>query len=66
MFGHNPFTMVDIDFKEKIASRREKVSDLYDYEGRKIGRGTYGHVYKATRKDGYVGWTSSSDHLKGS
>ena len=45
-------TMVDIEFKEKLEKRRERVEDLYEYEGRKIGRGTYGHVYKATKKDG--------------
>jgi cyclin-dependent kinase 8/11 len=44
--------MVDIEFKEKLEKRRERVEDLYEYEGRKIGRGTYGHVYKATKKDG--------------
>ena len=44
---------MDINFKENLARRREKVEDLFDYEGMKIGRGTYGHVYKARRKDGY-------------
>ena len=27
-------------------------NDLFDFEGCKVGRGTYGHVYKAKRKDG--------------
>ena len=44
---------MDINFKENLARRREKVEELFDYEGMKIGRGTYGHVYKARRKDGY-------------
>lgn len=43
---------MDYEFKAKLAAERVKVEDLYDYEGRKIGRGTYGHVYKARRKDG--------------
>ena len=47
---------MDFEFKQKLAGERVKVEDLYDYEGRKIGRGTYGHVYKARRKDGYVGF----------
>lgn len=45
---------MDYEFKAKLAAERVKVEDLYDYEGRKIGRGTYGHVYKARRKDGYA------------
>jgi len=44
--------MMDYDFKLKTASERAKVEDLFDYEGCKVGRGTYGHVYKARRKDG--------------
>ena len=44
---------MDINFKENLARRREKVEELFNYEGMKIGRGTYGHVYKARRKDGY-------------
>lgn len=44
---------MDYEFKAKLAAERVKVEDLYDYDGRKIGRGTYGHVYKARRKDGY-------------
>ncbi|CAK8672619.1 unnamed protein product [Clavelina lepadiformis] len=34
-----------------LASKRRKVEDLYEYEGCKVGRGTYGHVYKAISKD---------------
>ncbi|PNF20192.1 Cyclin-dependent kinase 8 [Cryptotermes secundus] len=44
--------MMDYEFKLKTASERAKVEDLFDYEGCKVGRGTYGHVYKARRKDG--------------
>ncbi|XP_035664249.1 cyclin-dependent kinase 8-like isoform X2 [Branchiostoma floridae] len=43
---------MDYEFKLKTAAQREKVEDLFDYEGCKVGRGTYGHVYKAKRKDG--------------
>ncbi|XP_038077611.1 cyclin-dependent kinase 8-like isoform X3 [Patiria miniata] len=43
---------MDYEFKTRTASMREKVEDLFDYEGCKVGRGTYGHVYKATTKKG--------------
>uniref|UniRef100_A0A8C6NZY3 cyclin-dependent kinase n=1 Tax=Nothobranchius furzeri TaxID=105023 RepID=A0A8C6NZY3_NOTFU len=42
---------MDYDFKTKLAAERERVEDLFEYEGCKVGRGTYGHVYKAKRKD---------------
>jgi len=45
---------MDYDFKVRLASERQKVEDHFEFEGRKVGRGTYGHVYKAIRKDGYV------------
>lgn len=44
--------VMDYEFKVKTANERAKVEDLFDYEGCKVGRGTYGHVYKARRKDG--------------
>ncbi|KAB0406229.1 hypothetical protein E2I00_017221, partial [Balaenoptera physalus] len=44
---------MDYDFKTKLAAERERVEDLFEYEGCKVGRGTYGHVYKARRKDGF-------------
>ncbi|CAG2062060.1 unnamed protein product [Timema podura] len=44
--------MMDYEFKLKTASERAKVEDLFEFEGCKVGRGTYGHVYKARRKDG--------------
>lgn len=43
---------MDYDFKRQKAAERQKVEDLFDFEGCKVGRGTYGHVYKAKRKDG--------------
>lgn len=43
---------MDYDFKTRLATDRQKVEDIFDFEGRKVGRGTYGHVYKAIRKDG--------------
>uniref|UniRef100_F7D295 Cyclin dependent kinase 8 n=1 Tax=Ornithorhynchus anatinus TaxID=9258 RepID=F7D295_ORNAN len=43
---------MDYDFKVKLSGERERVEDLFEYEGCKVGRGTYGHVYKAKRKDG--------------
>ena len=45
---------MDYEFKRKTAGLREKVEDLFEFEGCKVGRGTYGHVYKAKRKDGQV------------
>ena len=45
---------MDYEFKLKMANERQKVEDLFEYEGCKVGRGTYGHVYKAKRKEGYV------------
>lgn len=43
---------MDYDFKMKTQAERTKVEDLFIYEGCKVGRGTYGHVYKARRKEG--------------
>jgi len=43
---------MDYEFKKRSALNREKVEDLFEFEGCKVGRGTYGHVYKAKRKDG--------------
>ena len=45
---------MDYEFKKQTALHRERVEDLFEFEGCKVGRGTYGHVYKAKRKDGYV------------
>lgn len=46
---------MDYDFKAKLTSERVKVEDLFEYEGRKVGRGTYGHVFKAKKRDRW--WT---------
>ena len=43
---------MDSDFTEKLARKRQKVDELFDFEGMKIGRGTYGHVYRAKRRSG--------------
>jgi len=43
---------MDYEFKKRSAQAREKVENLFEFEGCKVGRGTYGHVYKAKRKDG--------------
>ncbi|MPC21746.1 Cyclin-dependent kinase 8 [Portunus trituberculatus] len=42
---------MDSEWKEKRNNERAKVEELFCYEGCKVGRGTYGHVYKAKRKD---------------
>ncbi|XP_039267777.2 cyclin-dependent kinase 8-like [Styela clava] len=42
---------MDYEFKQMLATKRRKVEDLFEYEGCKVGRGTYGHVYKAIKKD---------------
>lgn len=43
--------IMDVDFLERLNKKREKVDQLFDFDGQKIGRGTYGHVYKAKRRD---------------
>lgn len=43
---------MDYEFKMKTQKDRVKVEDLFEFEGCKVGRGTYGHVYKARRKEG--------------
>uniref|UniRef100_A0A8I5TU97 Protein kinase domain-containing protein n=1 Tax=Pongo abelii TaxID=9601 RepID=A0A8I5TU97_PONAB len=43
---------MDYDFKVKLSSERERVEDLFEYKCCQVGQGTYGHVYKAKRKDG--------------
>ena len=46
--------MVDYEWKEQMSVRRQRVEDLFDFEGCKVGRGTYGHVYKARPKGAAV------------
>ncbi|XP_046848730.1 cyclin-dependent kinase 8-like [Xenia sp. Carnegie-2017] len=41
---------MDYEYKRQMSEERDKVEDMFDYEGCKIGRGTYGHVYKAKIK----------------
>lgn len=43
---------MDLDFLEALERERQKVEDVFDFKNWKIGRGTYGHVYKAKKKDG--------------
>merc|ERR1711962_901099 len=43
---------MDFEFKKRTSLQRGRVEDLFEFEGCKVGRGTYGHVYKAKRKDG--------------
>lgn len=50
--------MMDYEFKIKTQKDRTKVEDLFEFEGCKVGRGTYGHVYKARRKEGLDSNTS--------
>ena len=45
---------MDLDFKELLEKERQKVEDVFDFKATKIGRGTYGHVYKAKKKDRFV------------
>lgn len=42
---------MDYEFEMRSSRERQKVEDLFDYEGRKVGAGTYGSVYKARSKD---------------
>ncbi|KAF0313447.1 Cyclin-dependent kinase 8 [Amphibalanus amphitrite] len=44
--------VMDYEFKQKTQVERAKVEDNFEFEGCKVGRGTYGHVYKAKRRDG--------------
>jgi len=41
---------MDYEFKKRTEQNRERVEDIFEFEGCKVGRGTYGHVYKAKRK----------------
>lgn len=45
---------MDVDYLERLTKKRERVDQLFDFDGQKIGRGTYGHVYKAKRRDRYA------------
>lgn len=52
LFNHLQNKMVDINFKRELDAKRERVEDIFNFEGCKVGRGTYGSVFKAKRKDG--------------
>jgi cyclin-dependent kinase 8/11 len=43
---------MDFEFRAQQDQIRRSVEDLFDFQGRMIGRGTYGKVFKAKRKDG--------------
>jgi serine/threonine protein kinase len=43
---------MDFEFRAQQDQDRRSVEDLFDFQGRMIGRGTYGKVFKARRKDG--------------
>jgi cyclin-dependent kinase 8/11 len=43
---------MDFEFRAQQDQDRRSVEDLFDFQGRMIGRGTYGKVFKAKRKDG--------------
>ena len=46
---------MDFEYKQKTSEVRKNVEDLFDFDGCKVGRGTYGTVFKAKSKDpGYV------------
>jgi len=55
---------MDYDFKARLASERQKVEDHFEFEGCKVGRGTYGHVYKAIRKAGCVVLLMTTIHFR--
>jgi cyclin-dependent kinase 8/11 len=44
---------MDFEFRAQQDHDRRSVEDLFDFQGRMIGRGTYGKVFKAKRKDGF-------------
>lgn len=41
---------MDADFLDTLSKKRQRVEELFEYEGKKIGRGTYGLVYKARKR----------------
>lgn len=44
---------MDFEFRAQQDQDRRSVEDVFDFQGRMIGRGTYGKVFKAKRKDGF-------------
>ncbi|XP_052810422.1 cyclin-dependent kinase 8-like isoform X2 [Mya arenaria] len=56
---------MDFEYKQRTAQERKKVEDLFDYEGCKVGRGTYGSVYKAKNKDSSDGKEYALKQIEG-
>lgn len=44
---------MDFEFRTQQDHDRRSVEDVFEFQGRMIGRGTYGKVFKAKRKDGF-------------
>ncbi|PAA74321.1 hypothetical protein BOX15_Mlig008553g16 [Macrostomum lignano] len=44
--GKQPRAWMDADFRRQLSARRERVEDAFEFEGRKVGRGSYGQVFK--------------------
>ena len=44
---------MDFEFRTQQDHDRRSVEDLFEFQGRMIGRGTYGKVFKAKSKDGF-------------
>ena len=45
---------MDFEFRTQQDHDRRSVEEMFDFQGRMIGRGTYGKVFKAKRKDGFA------------
>ena len=56
---------MDYEFKKRTEQNRERVEDIFEFEGCKVGRGTYGHVYKAKRKPVKDGTASDTKVRRG-
>jgi hypothetical protein len=57
---------MDFEFRTQQDQVRRSVEDLFDFQGRMIGRGTYGKVFKARRKDGFESLTYYLNNQHGS
>lgn len=44
---------MDLEFRTQQDHDRRSVEDQFEFQGRMIGRGTYGKVFKAKSKDGF-------------
>lgn len=45
---------MDFEFRTQQDHDRRLVENVFDFQGRMIGRGTYGKVFKAKRKEGFA------------